>query len=335
LKYWFFGLLLLAALPARAGTVLDGIKASGVLPCGVVTALNDENEDDTHGNLSALGIEMCRAVGAAVLGPKPRVTIQAYGTEALAYQNLQDGHIALIVGATPDQGLARRYGVTYLTPVYFDTQGLLVHKDRGIKSLADLAGKQICFIGNTDAQRHLQQAVARAGIKVGYFPFDEMGEMEAALVGGRCDAETHDASKLAAGRSAFHGRTHDFDILPDRLSLDPLAPVVRNGDAEWARVIDWVTSALVQAEISGVTQANIDSMKQSPDLTVQSLLGVRKGTAWGLFLDREWSYWAIQTVGNYGEMFDRAVGSHSGLRLERGLNVPWTQGGMLYPLPVR
>ncbi len=335
MKHWTFVLLLLAALPARAGTVLDGIKANGVLSCGVVTELNDETELDTHGNLSAFGTEICQAVGAAVLGPKARIVVEGYPTEALAYQGLQQGKIALIVGATPHPGLARRYGVQYLTPVYFDTQGLLVHKDRGIKSLADLAGKQICFIDSTDAQLRLQQAVAQAGIKVGYFPFEEMGEMEAAFVDGRCAAETHDASQLAAGRSAFHGRKGDFEVLPDRLSLDPLAPVVRTGDAEWARVVDWVTGALVLAEIDGITKANVDEMRKSPDLTVQSLLGVHKGLEWGLFLDSDWAYWAIRAVGNYGEVFDRSVGDHSALRLSRGLNVPWTQGGMLYAVPIK
>jgi general L-amino acid transport system substrate-binding protein len=334
-KHWLIPLFLLAALPARAGTVLDGIKTKGVLDCGVVAETNDETEDDTHGNLTAFGTEICSAVGAAVLGPTARVIVQAYPTAALAYQSLQQGKIALIVGASPDPGLARRYDVQYLTPVYFDTQGLLVHKDRGLKSLRDLAGKQICFIDGTDALVRLQQAVAKAGIKAGYFPFKEMGEMEAALVGGRCDAETHDASKLAEGRSAFHGRAHDFEILPDVLALDPLSPVVGNGDAEWARVVDWVSSALVQAEISGVTKANVDSMKQSTDITVQTLLGVHQGMQWGLYLDRNWASWAIQSVGNYGEVLDRTVGTHSPMQLEKGMNVPWTQGGLMYAVPFR
>jgi general L-amino acid transport system substrate-binding protein len=333
--YWLFGLLLCASLPACAGTVLDHVKHSGVLECGVVTAVNDETIDDTHGDLSAFGADICRAVGAAVLGPKARVAIRPFPSEELAYKSLQADEISLIVGATPNAALARRYGVDYRIPVYFDTQGLLVHKDRGIHSLRDLAGKQICFIDVTDALARLQEAVAASGIKVRYFPFEEMGEMEAALVGGHCDAETHDASKLAQGRSDFHGRKNDFEILPDRLALDPLSPVVRTGDAEWARVIDWVTSALVQADISGITQANIDTMRSSPNVVTQTVAGGRKGPQWGLYLDSQWSYWAIKAVGNYGEIFDRDAGAHSALKLDRGLNRPWTEGGMLWAVPFR
>jgi general L-amino acid transport system substrate-binding protein len=334
-KYWLLALSLLAYVPARAGTVLDGIKQVRALSCGVVTELNDETTDDTHGNLSALGTDICRAVGAAVLGPKAAVVIHAFPSEALAYKALQGGGIALMVGGSPNPGLARHYGVTYLAPVFFDGQGLLVHKGSGIHALRDLAGKQVCFIDQTDASNEFERAAAAAGIKVGFFPFEEIGEMEAALVGGRCDTETYDVSKLAEGRSAFHGRKNDFEILPDRLTIDPFSPVVRDGDADWARVVDWVTGALVQAEISGVTQDNAEAMKGSADMIVQSLVGVRQGMQWGLFLDRNWSLWAIEAVGNYGEMFDRDVGAHSPMRLERGVNRPWTEGGMLWSPPIR
>lgn len=335
MKYWLIGLLVMAAFSAHAGTVLDGIKKSNSFACGVVTELNDETTDDTHGNLSALDSDICKAVGAAILGPHAHVALHAFPSEALGYKSLQAGEIALMVGATPDPGLARRYGVEYLHPVFFDGQGIMVHKDRGIHSLRDLANKHVCFIDLTDASTRFEQAVQAAGIKVGYFPFEEIGEMEAALVGGHCDAQTHDISELAAGRSAFHGRKNDFEILPDRLTLDPLSPVVRTGDPEFARVVDWVTGALVQAEISGVTQSNTEAMKKSPDLIVQTLVGVRQGPQWGLFLDRHWSLWAIEATGNYAEIFDRDVGAHSPMRLDRGPNRPWTEGGLLWAAPFR
>ncbi len=123
---------------------------------------------------------------------------------------------------------------------------------------------------------------------------------------------------------------HDFEILPDRLSLDPLSPVVRAGDADWGRVVDWVTAALVQAEISGVTQGNAAQMRGSANSVVQELTGARHGLQWGLFLEPDWSFRAVTAVGNYGEVFERDLGAHSPLRLERGVNRPWVQGGMLW-----
>ncbi len=323
-------LFLLAAGRAHAGAVLDSIKQAHRLECGVVTAIADETTDDTHGDLSAFGADICRAVGAAVLGARAQTQVHAFPSEALAYASLQKGEIALIVGATPDPGLARRYGVAYLTPVFFDGQGLMVHRDRGVASLHDLAGKTVCLIGTTDAALRLADAARAAGIKVVPFPFEEVGEMEAALVDGHCDAETQDVSKLAAGRRGFHARVRDFVILPDRLSLDPLAPVVRTGDAEWARVVEWVDAALVQAEISGVTAGNAEAMRASPDTVVRTLTGARRGPQWGLDLADDWSLRAIEAAGNYGEVFARDLGETSAMRLERGVNRPWTQGGMFW-----
>ena len=110
----------------------------------------------------------------------------------------------------------------------------------------------------------VQAAENRTGVKMNYFPFSEVGEMEAALVGARCDAQSHDVSELANGRAAFHGRRNDFDILPDRLTIDPLAPVVRNGDAEFARAVDWTFYALVQAQIDGGDQGQRRSNEAKP-----------------------------------------------------------------------
>ena len=321
--------LLLLATSAQAGITLDAVRKTHTLSCGVMTALNDETKDDTHGNTAAFGGGVCRPVGAAV---PAAVAVQAFPSEERAYKALNDGTIALFVGGTPDPGLARRYGTAYLHPVFFDSQGLLVHKDRGLHSLRDLAGKHVCFIGTTEAERHLNDATRKEGISIAPFPFEEIGEMEAALGGGSCDAETHDVTKLAAGRSAFHGRVRDFEILPDMLSLDPLSPVVRTDDADWARVVDWVTAALVQAEIEGVTQANAAQMRTRADSVVQELTGVRKGMQWGLYLDDDWSQQAIKAVGNYGEVFTRDLGTHSAFRLERGVNRSWTEGGLLWGL---
>jgi general L-amino acid transport system substrate-binding protein len=320
---------------AQAGETLEALKSSNVLACATVSELNDETIDDTHGNLSDFGAEICGAVAAAITDGKGRAQVNTYPTEAMAYQALQKGEVALLVGATPNTGLARRYGVTYLTPVFFDGQGFLVHKDRGIASLKDLAGKMVCYIGNTDADLRLHEAADPAGVKLGYFPFQEIGEMEAALVGGRCDAQSHDVSELAVARSQFHGRRNDFDILPDRLTLDPLAPVIRNGDAEFGGVIDWVLYTLVQAQIFGVTRENADAMRHSPDMFVQSLLGSRRGMHWGLYLSEDWGFQVIKAVGNYGQVFDRTLGAHSALHLDPGPNRPWTQGGMMWAPPFK
>jgi hypothetical protein len=43
----------------------------------------------------------------------------------------------------------------------------------------------------------------------------------------------------------------------------------------------------------------------------------------------------IAAVGNYGEVFDRNVGPKSPLKLDRGVNKQWKEGGLIYSPPFR
>ena len=329
--------VLMVSFPAAcwAGSVLEQIRASGHLACGSLTEPSDDNKDDTHGRVEAFGADFCRAVAAALLGDAARATVFGFHDEHDGMVALQRHQIALLVGASPNPGLAARYGLVFGQPVFFDGQGFLVRRDAGIDSIADLKDKPVCFIGGTEAELNAQRVLKQRGIAFRPFPFEEMGEMEAALVTGHCRAQTGDVSTLAAGRSAFHGQKQAFMVLPELITLDPLSPVILDGDPEWGRIVDWTLFALVQAEASGVTMANADVMSGTGDDTVKVLLGTLKGASGGLALPTGWGLRVMHAVGNYGEMFDRDLGAKSPLGLVRGLNRPWTQGGLLWSPPFR
>ncbi len=164
---------------------------------------------------------------------------------------------------------------------------------------------------------------------------EELNQLEAAFVAGRCDVYTTDASGLASFRASRAGNASDYLLLPERISKEPLAPTVRQGDDEWMNVVSWVIYALIQAEESGITQANLEDMKKSADPVIQRMLGVTPGMGKALNLDEAWAANAIKAVGNYGEMFERNVGQGSPLKLERGYNDLWTRGGLMYAMPIR
>ena len=285
-------LLLIAAccvpLACQAATTLDQVRSAGRLVCGSITEPGDYTKDDTHGRTQAFGEDVCRAVAAAVLGDAARVTLNGYHDEQEGLTALQAGRIALLVGASPNPGLAARYGAAYGHPVFFDGQGFLVRRDSGIASLADLAGKTVCFIGNTPAEADATRVLGARGIKFLPFPFEEMGEMQAALVTNHCRAQTGDVSSLATGRTGFHGQKSAFVILPELITLDPLCPVVRADDAAWMRIVDWVGFALVQAEASGITQANAAARARDGDEMERTLLGARRSALGGLDLADGW-----------------------------------------------
>jgi general L-amino acid transport system substrate-binding protein len=159
--------------------------------------------------------------------------------------------------------------------------------------------------------------------------------MEAAFVTRNCAAISADVSQLAYEQIAFKGMAKYFAILPDVIAKDPLAPTYRLDDPQWATIVDWTVEALIQAEESGVTQANVAEMKKSEDPVIRRLLGAQRGYGQFAGLDDAWAAQVIGAVGNYGEIFARDLGSGSAMKLARGPNSLWTQGGLVYALPIR
>jgi general L-amino acid transport system substrate-binding protein len=335
-----FGLALLlaiaaVAMPARADGVADNVRANKLLVCGVVGEATDANKIDQHGDLSGLGGEICKAVGVAVLGEAAQVRLVTEPVEAAGLRALQQGGIDLLVGATPNATDGAHYGVAYGPPVFYDSLMIMAHQDAGIRSLADLAGRGVCYVLNTDNERLLQAAMRARAIRTIPLPFEEEGEMEAALVVGHCDAIAADLSKLAQARAGFHKQSDDFVLLPERLTLEPIAPAYRQGDAQWAGIVDWTVYALLQAEANGVTAGNVTERRGSGDLAVERLLGEDYATAQALGLVHDWAAHVIAAVGNYGEIYRRTAGEQSPLHLPRGLNALWSDGGLMQPLPMR
>jgi len=318
---------------ASAEAVLEQVKSAAELKCGVVTEEYDYNKDDTHGNLGALGIDICRAVTAAVLGENGKLTVSSFPDEPHGLSAAASGKVALLAGATPRATVSSLYAVAFGQPFFFDGQGFIVVPE--INSIRDLSGKQVCFISNTEAETFVDAVLGARKIDFQPFPFEEQGEMDAALITGHCAAMTADVSRLANTRAAFRGRVSNFAILPELITFDPLAPAFRSGDPQWAAIVNWTIYALIQAEASGVTQANVEAMSTSEDPVINRLLTKAGGVGRALGLDDDWAVHVIKAVGNYGEIFERDVGQRSSLKLDRGLNALWTRGGLMYPSPSR
>jgi general L-amino acid transport system substrate-binding protein len=321
--------------PARAGSVLDAVRKAGQVSCGIVSEPAEWNKEDLHGSLAALDREICKAIAVALFNDAGKAQILPYAVEQNGFEALQKGAAQIVVGVTPSAATLAFYGVTFGPPIFYDGQGFMVHKASGIHSLADLAGRKVCFIDGTETGPILFAAMKARGIRFIPFPFQEEGEMNAGVVVGNCEAVTADISKLAEVRAQFHSMVNDFEILPEMLTLSPVALAYRQGDAQFAAIADWTVYALVQAEASGITAANLNAMSESDDPVVQHLLGADWSAGHALGLDRTWAAHVIAALGNYGEIYARTVGENSPLKLSRRLNALWTEGGLMHPLPVR
>jgi len=337
---WIVGalaaLLAVATLPAHAGKTLDAVKARGLLVCGVNTGLAGFSQADSGGTWSGLDVDFCRALAAAVVGDANKVKWVPLNSQQ-RLPALQAGELDVLsrnttFTLTRDASL----GLHMTTPLYYDGQGFMVPAKTKITNVRQLKGQTICVLSGSTTEKNLADFSRANNLAMKPVVFESLDGLVNAYFAGRCVGYTTDASGLASVRNKEAKNPTDHVILPTLISKEPLGPMVRRGDDEWFAIVKWVIYGLLEAEEYGVTKANVDTMKaSSQDPVVQRLLGTTEDTGKLLGLDKDWMVRAIKASGNYGEMFERNVGPSSAVKLPRGLNNLWNQGGLMYAYPVR
>lgn len=322
--------------PAWGSSTLDKVRASEVLTCGVVATPEDWNKTDLHGPLTAMDVEICKAVTVAVLGQKGKLEVKVFDSELQAEEALSNGIVDLAIGGSPDATSMWHWNIAFGPPFFYDGQGFLVRRDAPVTSVTELAGLKVCVVEGTDNEKVLLSRTVARGIAINPLPFQEEGEMDDGLAVRHCDAISAYVSRLAQVKATHPKQLGEDKILPELLTLSPIAPAYRRDDAQWAMIIDWTIYSLIQAEVSGVTRDNVAAQRTSEDPVVQRLLGVDWATSRALGLPaKDWAAQVVASVGNYGEIYDRTVGMDSPLKMPRGLNMLWSNGGLMHPLPVQ
>jgi general L-amino acid transport system substrate-binding protein len=321
--------------PAQAGPTLDKVKQNGALTCGVPTGVPGFAQPDDQGKYTGFDVDICRAISAAIFGQPDKVKYVPL-TAQQRFTALQSGEVDILSNNTT-WTLQRdtQLGFNFAPVVFYDGQGFMVPKKLGVKTGKESNGATICVQPGTTTELNLADYFRANKMDFKPVVIEKIDEIYAAFFSGRCDVMTGDASALAAQRIGRASNPDDYMILTERISKEPLAPVVRHGDEEWHDIVDWVVYALMQAEEQGVTQKNVDDMLKSEDPAIKRMLGVTPGMGKALGLDEKWAYNAVKGVGNYGEIFDRFLGAGSPLKLERGYNNLWTKGGLIYAMPIR
>jgi general L-amino acid transport system substrate-binding protein len=329
-----FGVLVTGGA-ALAGPTLDGVKSRGVVTCAVNTGLAGFGMPDQQGNYKGLDVDTCRAIAAAVLGDAKKVKFIPATTQQ-RFTILQSGEADVLTRNTTDTLLRdTEQGLNFAPVTYYDGQGFMVAKKSGVKSAKELDGATICVQPGTTTELNLADYFRANKMSFKPLTIEKLAEVEDAFFSGRCDAYTTDRSGLAGTRAGKASNPDDYVILPEVISKEPLAPAVRDGDEEWYDIVKWTVYAMIGAEEKGITSANVDEALKSADPDVQRMLGVSPGLGKALHLDEKWAYNVIKQIGNYGEVFERNVGKETPLKLDRGLNNLWTQGGLMYAMPFR
>ncbi|WP_425306245.1 amino acid ABC transporter substrate-binding protein [Ciceribacter thiooxidans] len=318
---------------ANAGT-LDVVKQRGEVRCGVSQGVLGFSAPDEKGVWGGFDVDFCRAVAAATLGDADKVEYVQLSTKD-RFAALQSGEVDLLSRQTT-WTLSRDtdLGISFVGVNYYDGQAFMVRKDIGVTSVKEISGASVCTETGTTTEQNMADYFKANGIQYQVIAFDKPDQTVQAFNTGRCDVYSTDASALYAQRLSLSD-PEGFIILPEVISKEPLGPAVRQGDDQWFKTVRWTLSAMIEAEELGITKENATSLLDEGSVTQKRFLNIGSEAGKALGLDPKWAYQVVSAVGNYGEVFDRHLGSQSALKIDRGLNRLWNDGGLLYAPPVR
>ena len=306
----------------------------GEVFCGVNAGLPGFSIPDDKGNWTGFDVDFCRAVAAAIFDdPKRAKFIPLDASER--FKELQSRKVDILSrNSTWSMSREENYDLYFPAVAYYDGQGFMLPRARNIDSALDLNNSKVCVQEATTTELNLADYFRTNNMKYEEMKFSKLDEVIKAYDSGKCDTFTADVSQLYALRLNL-AKPDDHVILPDVISKEPLAPVVRQRDDDWMMIVKWTLYAMINAEELGVTSQNIDEALKSKKPDVMRLVGTEGSYGEDLGLTRDWAVRIIRHVGNYGEVYDRNVGSGSKLHIPRGLNQLWNAGGIQYAPPIR
>jgi general L-amino acid transport system substrate-binding protein len=329
-----FAIGLISSVAAAQSPTLDAVRSRGHLVCGVNTGLAGFSAPNDRGGWTGIDIDFCSAVAAAIFGDGSKVRFVPLNAKE-RFTALQSGEVDVLSrNTTWTMSRDTSLGLNFTGVIYYDGQAFMARKSLGLRSAADLAGASICVQSGTTNELNLADYFATRGLNYRPVVFERLVEVLGAYSSGRCDAFTTDSSQLVSERTRLpEPETHE--MLVDLISKEPLGPVVRQGDAGWSNIVRWTLFALINAEELGVTQGNVEEMRSSPNPEIRRMLGTEGEFGRGIGLGNDWVVKIVKTIGNYGECFERNLGQGSPLKIARGRNALWKDGGLMYAPPIR
>jgi general L-amino acid transport system substrate-binding protein len=322
------------SVEASSAQTLKKVQDRGALMCGVSQGLPGFSNTDDKGNWTGFDVDVCRAIAAAVFNDPAKVKFLPLSAKD-RFTALQSGEIDVLArNSTWTSSRDSSLGITFTAVNYFDGQGFMVRKSLKVNSALELNGASVCAQTGTTSELNLADYFRANNMKYEITAFVTADETVKAYEAGRCDAFTTDVSQLYAEKLKL-ANPADHVILPEIISKEPLAPAVRRGDDQWLAVVKWVQFAMLDAEELGISSKTIDEAVKSTQPEIKRLVGTEGVYGEQLGLTKDWVVRIVKQVGNYGEVFDRNVGTGSKLGITRGLNRLWTKGGIQYAPPIR
>ena len=317
-----------------AGETLTRVQSRRQLNCGVSDGRLGFSYKDSNARWAGLDADFCRAVAAAVIGDPGAVKFVPLLTAA-RFLALRSNEIDLLArNTTWTLGREAGLGVHFIGTLFYDGQSFMVPRSGRAKKIADLNGAKICVLERTTSEDNLVDYFGSRGWKYEPVVSKSLDDARQSLFAGKCAAYTNDRTSLAAARLSAAEGEQRYVIFPEQISKEPLGPAIKRGDEDWLVLLKWIYFAPIAAEELRVSSKNVERRaKDQSDARLAKFLDNNGAFAKQLNVKPGWVRRILGSVGNYEEMFERNLGQGSALKLDRGPNRLWTEGGLLYAPP--
>ena len=141
--------------------------------------------------------------------------------------------------------LSRMQRVDFSLPIFVDGGALLVRARSPVQRAADLDGRRVAVIRGTTTERALSAALDLAGARAAIVPVAKPEDGASAVRDGRADAYAGDRLVLTGlvtaedeGKAATTADDVKLAVLPDDISVEPYAIVVRREDPDFRLAVN-------------------------------------------------------------------------------------------------
>lgn len=315
---------------------IENIKSRGVLNCGVNTGLPGFSFINSNGEWEGFDVDFCKALASAILKDPTKVKyFPLHGTQR--FTALVSGTIDVLSrNTTWTMARDTQLGVSVAVTTFHDGSGFIINSKNKIKNLRDLNNSTICFLTTSSNSQQTQDFFKKNKLNYNSVYFEDIKSMIIAYEKGRCNLYSNDLSQLSSIKYTMLSNPESHSILDVVIAKSPLGPVVRQNEDTWRKLVAWTHYIMLTAEELNINSKNIDSKTHETNPEAARLLGL-KGNNFGkpFDLDNKWAYRIIKNVGNYQEIFERNVGENSNLKMKRGMNALWSNGGLQISPPLQ
>ncbi len=316
-----------------AGT-LDVVKNRGYLNCGVAENFPGFASPDDEGIWRGFDTDFCRAISLAIFNDSNKVNFIPTSSRS-RFPLLALGEIDVLIRNTTwsySRDVNLEFEFTGIN--FYDGQGFMIPTSLKVNKISELDNSSICVVSGSSIELNIQHYFEQNNLKYKTVPADTFDESMKLYINNNCDVLSGDISVLSSSRLEI-GDSNNHSLLEDIISKEPLGPLVRHNDSNWADVIRWTINALIIAEEKSITPHNIQEKLNSSDFEVLRLLGEVGNYGDMMELDNKWAYNIIKELGNYSTIYEKNIGTNTIFGTKRGLNNLWINGGLLYSPPFK